>query len=451
MRNHEFWVKEDWGLYPSLRGPHKADVAVVGGGLTGVTTALWLCRAGLRVILLEAETLACGATARCGGMLSLTNRVLMEKLENGRGVETAGAFLRSQMTSMGAIRVLAEEAEDGFEWQDADAGIVAAVRHNRLDEEAAALRRAGAAAEVDQTARSPLPGAGVLTLRNMATLHPIKYFRYLVQKATEQGLRIFEHSRVMALETNLVQTRQGIVTAPYIVIATGYPIVNVPGWYFIRLWQRRRSLISLAERPSFEGMYLDAAGRYGLRRWQDGMLLQLDGGGVGTRREDALNQYHRQYAAYLGNAQATGVYEGAETYAADGLPYIGAYSNKTPNLFVATGYGSNGLLGSMTAARLISARVLGLTEDSAYVFSGQRSGNSVLFSEAVSAAVMARRYLGSMVHLFAPRCPHMGCKLTYCQERKLWECPCHGSRFDDIGHLLNAPSVADAILRRKRR
>lgn len=450
MRSHDFWVKEDWGMYPSLRGPHKADVAVVGGGLTGVTTALWLCKAGLRVILLEAETLACGATARCAGMLSLTNRVLMEKLEKQRGVETAGAFLRSQMTSFGAIRSLAEEAEDGFEWQDADAGIVAAAKHSRLREEAAALRRAGAAADVDHTARSPFPDTGVLALRNMATLHPIKYFRYLIQKATGLGLRIYEHSRVIALETNLVQTRQGIVTAPYIVIATGYPIINVPGWYFVRLWQRRRSLISLAAMPSFEGMYLDAVGRYGLRRWQDGMLLQLDGGKVGAKRQDALTQYHRQYVAYLGNAQATGVYDGTETYSADGLPYIGAYSSKTPNLFVATGYGGNGLLGSMTAARLISARVLGLTEDSAYVFSGQRSGNSVLFSEAVSAAAMAGRYLGSMVQLFAPRCPHMGCKLMYCRERKLWECPCHGSQFDDIGHLLNAPSVEDAIIRRKR-
>lgn len=450
MRNHEFWVKEDWGLYPSLRGPHKADVVVVGGGLTGMTTALWLCKAGLRVILLEAETLACGATARCAGMLSLTNRMMMEKLEKQRGMETAGAFLRSQMTSFGAIRSLAEEVEDGFDWQDADAGMVAASRRKGVSGEAAALRRAGAVADEDSAVRTPLPGAGAFTLRNMATLHPIKYFRYLTHEATKLGLRIFEHSRVMALETNLAQTWQGIVTAPYIVIATGYPIINVPGWYFIRLWQRRRTLIPLAGAPAFEGMFFDAGGRYGIRRWQDGMLLQLDGGGVGTRREDALTQYDRHYAAYLGNAQAAGAYEGAETFSADGLPYIGAYSHKTPNLFVATGYGGNGLLGSMTAARLISARVLGLTEDSAYVFSGQRKGNSVLLSECASAAAIAGRYAGSMAHLFAPRCPHMGCKLSYCRERRLWECPCHGSRFDDIGHLINAPAVEDALIRHRR-
>ena len=249
----------------------------------------------------------------------------------------------------------------------------------------------------------------------------------------------------------MAQTQQGIVTAPYIVIATGYPIVNVPGWYFLRLWQRRRSLLPLAAEPTFEGMFFDAANRFGLRKWQDGMLLQLDGGSVGKRMgEDALASYTRRYAPYLVDAQATGVYDGTATFSADGLPYIGAYSRKTPNLFVATGYGGQGLLGSMTAARLISARVLGLSEDSAYVFSGQRSGNSVLAKEMASTAAMAGRYLVSMTHPFAPRCPHMGCKLVYSSKKRTWECPCHGSCFDDIGHLLNAPSVEDAVIRHRR-
>ena len=116
----EFWTREDWELFPTLRGPHKADAVVVGGGLTGMTAALWLCRAGLKVVLLEGESLACGATARCGGMLSLTNRLMMETLENQRGSGAAGAYLRAQMTSFGAIRSLAEESADAFDWQDAD-------------------------------------------------------------------------------------------------------------------------------------------------------------------------------------------------------------------------------------------------------------------------------------------------------------------------------------------
>lgn len=450
MEGSIFPAEEKTGRYPALRGPRKADAVIVGGGLTGMTTALWLCRAGLRVILLEAETLACGATARCAGMLSLTGRLMMDRLEKERGPETAGAYLRSQMASFSAIRSLAEAA-DGFGWQDADAGILSPEGAQALSGEAEALRRAGAAAEVSGSARAPLPCKSVLTLRNMAVLDPRRYFADLTQTAVSLGLQIHEHSRVTALETNQAQTAQGIVTAPYIVIATGYPVVNVPGWYFTRLIQRRRARLMLTPSVPCGGLYWEASGRFGLCRWQDGLLVQLDGGPAGRRMgETPEGIYRRQLAPWLEGSSILSCDEGLEVFSADGLPYIGAYSRKTPNLFVAAGYGGQGLLGSMTAARLISARILGLSEDSAYVFSGQRSGHSVVRDEVISAAAMAGRYLGSFLHPFAPRCPHMGCKLSYSRDRRIWECPCHGSSFDDIGHLLNAPAAADAIIRHRR-
>ncbi len=442
------WGEQEWGSYPALRGPHKADVVIVGGGFTGMTTALWLCRAGLRVTLLEAETLACGISARCAGMLSITGRVLLEKLERQRGSGTAGAYIRSQLAAFGAIRSLALEAEEGFGWQDANAYMLTTGNTDRLAAEAEALRRAGALAEAGAVAYAPLPADGALVIRDMACIDPMRYFRHLTLAALANGLTIHEHSRVEALETNMAQTMDGVVKAPYVVLATGYPLVNIPGWYFLRMQQRRRCLISLAHSEVAEGMFYDAEGRYALRSMHDGMLLQLDCGGVGYRpKEDGLEWYERRLASRLGKAQT--VYEGVETFTADGLPYIGPYSRKTPNLFVACGYGGNGLLGSMTAAQLISARVLGLAADSAHVFSGQRSGNSVLALELLSAAAMAGRYAAGMVRPFAPRCPHMGCKLVYSPARRLWECPCHGSRFDDIGHLLNAPSVEDALIRRR--
>lgn len=450
MDGSVFLSEETGAAYPALRGPHKADAVIVGGGLTGMTTALWLCRAGLRVILLEAETLACGATARCAGMISLTGRLMMERLERERGPEAAGAYLRSQTASFSAIRSLAEAA-DGFGWQDADMGILSPEPAQALAGEAEALRRAGAGAEVNGSAHAPLPCKSMLSLRNMAVIDPRRYFEYLTQTAVSLGLQVHEHSRVTALETNQAQTVHGIVNAPYIVIATGYPVINVPGWYFTRLTQRRRARLVLSPSVPCNGLYREANGRFGLCRWQDGLLVQLDGGLAGRRMAETTEGiYRRLLAPWLEGSSILSCDEGLEVFSADGLPYIGAYSRKTPNLFVAAGYGGQGVLGSMTAARLISARVLGLSEDSAYVFSGQRSGHSVVRDEVISAAAMAGRYLGSFAHPFAPRCPHMGCKLSYSADRRIWECPCHGSCFDDIGHLLNAPATVEATIRHRR-
>lgn len=448
MNTEQFWATEPWGQYPALRGFHQTDVVIVGGGFTGITTALWLCRAGLRVVLLEAETLACGASSRCAGMLSVADRLMLCRLEQQRGSGTAVSYIHSQMAAFDAVRTLAKDAADGLEWQDADTCLLAGSKRFNLHAEAEVLRRAGVAADDYPGGSAPMPAHKLLTIRDMAHIHPMKYFRHLTLSALAHGLTIYEHSRVIALETNLAQTAEGAVKAPYLVIATGYPIVNVPGWYFLRLSQRRRYLAVVRETSVGESMFFDGAGRYGLRSLQSGMLVQMDGGRVGCRQEkDGWNLWQQRFERYLGAASA--FCEGVETFSADGLPYIGVYSSKTPNLFVATGYGGKGLLGSMTAAQLISARVLGLAADSSFVFSGQRRGYAVTAAETVSALTMAGHYLGGVLHPFAPRCPHMGCKLVYSRERRIWECPCHGSRFDDIGHLLSAPATEHAIIRHR--
>lgn len=448
MNRETFWAVDDLGHFPPLRGFHQADAVVVGGGFTGITTALWLCRAGLRVTLLEGETLACGASSRCAGMLSLSDRLLLARLEQQRGSAVAVAYLHAQMAAFGAIRTLAKEAADGLDWQDADACLLCGSKRADLHAEAALLRRAGAAAEESPGGSAPLPAQKLLTLRDMAHLHPMKYFRHLTQAALDLGLTICEHSRVIALETDLAQTAEGAVKAPYLVIATGYPIINVPGWYFLRLSQRRRYLAPVADNRVGETMFFGGGGQYGLRSLPRGMLVQLDGGRVGFRGERSSHTLWQQhFGHYL--AQPPALYGGVETFSADGLPYIGVYSSKTPNLFVATGYGGKGLLGSMTAAQLISARVLGLGAESSFVFSGQRSGYAVTAAEALSALAMGGSYLGSQLRPFAPRCPHMGCKLVYSRQSRLWECPCHGSRFDDIGHLLTPPATGPATIRRR--
>ncbi|MBE5802693.1 MAG: FAD-dependent oxidoreductase [Clostridiales bacterium] len=451
MRRKEIWEMDGVERYPLLRGRRKADVAVVGGGFTGITTALWLARAGLKVMVLEAETLGCGASSRCGGIVTLCDRLLLERLAHQQGKAAANAYIHTQMDALAAIRTLAGEETADFGWLDADAYLVSPKEKDSLAGEIEAMLSAGMTVQSVEAPHSPMQATSAIQLNDMAVLHPAKYLRFLASRASAQGVRIFEHSRVTALETNLVQTARGSVLAPYVVIATGYPIINIPGWYFLRLNQRRRCLVSLPAQAPFEGVILDAGGAYALRNYQEGILLQMDAGLVGEKRKaDALRHYEQRYAPFFNDRPPRTLLQGVETFSADGLPYIGSYSSKTPNLFVAAGYGGRGLLGSMTAAQAISARVLGLKEDDYYVLSGQRNSPATRRKELVTAAGMAGRYARNFFHFRAPRCPHMGCKLVYARRERIWECPCHGSCFDDIGHVLNAPAIDDTPIRRWR-
>lgn len=433
----QIWQEKSRPEQPVLRGRRRADAVIVGGGLTGLTIALWLSLAGLRVSVVEAERLGSGSSACCAGVVSLDRQTRFAHLQKSCGPETVHAHAAVQRQALLALR---DKLAAAAEWQDGPVQLV--VENPRqlalLQAEEQALRRADIPAEMTRSTQCPLPAEAALTLPGMATLNPSAYLSWLQAQAQKQGVRFYEHSRVTGLETDLVMTSRGSVQAPYIVIATGYPIVNIPGWYFLRMTQRRSRLTLLTGGAAFDGVFLSADGGWTLRRRGNHLLLEEQEGA-----ESTLAQLTDPACGWRILHQQ----QGLQVCTPDGLPYMGPYSAKTPNLFVAAGFGDNGILMSVAAAQAISARILGLPTEGFAVYSGQRKRGA-----AQAALRLAGRYLGGwLTRWHAPLCPHLGCKLVYDRQARLWECPCHGSRFDDIGRVLNAPAVHAASLNRKKR
>lgn len=453
MEKQLFWLQGDQNVHPILRGRRNADAVVVGGGFAGLTIALWLCRAGLRVVLLEAETLGSGASSRCLGRVSLLGGVRYARLEQLHGREISAAYGLSQQNAFVTLRDLATQPQAGCGWLEADDHLTGlATEEEKMFEEVQAMERAGVAAQLGKATQSPMPADCAIHVKDMALLHPMRYLQWLVREGERLGLKIFEHSRVISMETNMAGTQRGSVLAPYIIVATGYPVVNIPGWYFLRLIQKQSWLIPLNSEAQFSGTYGDLGQSYFIRRLGKGMLMQLNGSRVGEKTGvDPLAQYRQEYAPYLNGAQPVQAYGGIDTYSADGLPFIGPYGKRTPNMFVACGFGGRGLIGSMLAAQSISARILGLNNEGDAIYSGQRKGDGFTGQQVKAGLSIGGRYAGNLFRFHAPYCSHMGCKLRYRPDQRLWECPCHGSRFDDIGHVKNAPATRDAVIRYRRR
>ena len=351
MSEEIYWQQGDQRAYPPLRGRRTADAVVIGGGLTGLTVALWLCRAGLRVILLEARTLGSGSTACCLGRVSLMGGTSLAKLDKCFGQEWASACASARQNAFYALQEFSREEKAAWDWRSLDDRMLGVGK--TLSREADALRRAGVPVETEKTFSARFTGEDSLVLRNMAALHPLRYLRFLARQGEKRGLKIFEHSRVVALETNLASTERGSVQAPYIVVATGYPIVNTPGWYFLRTIQRKGCLLPLENAAGLEEMLGDLDGRFALRPIRNGALAQLTLSRVGEiSHRPPTELYRERLAPYLESLPTGQWYGGTEVYSADGLPYIGPYGRRTPNLFVAAAYGGQGILGSITAAQL---------------------------------------------------------------------------------------------------
>ena len=189
-------------------------------------------------------------------------------------------------------------------------------------------------------------------------------------------------------------------------------------------------------------MYLDEA-ENGLSFRHQGDSLILGGGGHRTGKQGGnwaeLETFARQHYP---QARITHRWATQDCMTLDGIPYIGPYSSRTENLYVATGFNKWGMTGSMAAAQILTDLIQGKENPYAPVFSPSRS---ILRPQL---AVNALESTKNLLTFSAKRCPHLGCALKWNPQERSWDCPCHGSRFTEDGRLIDNPATGDLKNRR---
>ena len=164
--------------------------------------------------------------------------------------------------------------------------------------------------------------------------------------------------------------------------------------------------------------------------------LGLGGGGHRSGKKGGGWQAPEQFAAlHYPGAEIAARWATQDCMSLDHVPYIGQYAKSTPDLFVATGFNKWGMTSAMVSAEILTALVQGKPHPYADLYSPSRSSlHPQLFLNAAEAAL-------SLLTPTVPRCPHMGCALKYNKAEHTWDCPCHGSRFQEDGALIDNPAT----------
>ncbi len=417
-------------LSKSTALPRKTEVLIIGGGIAGLLCAHFLAEAGVDCLLVEAKELYGGVTKNTTAKITAQHGLLYADLIKIYGVPYAKGYLRAQLDAMEQYRRLFsrfpchEEEHDSYVYSRKD--------EERLLREEEALRKLGCPAETVVRTELPFPIKGAVKMPGQWQFHPLEFLYGLAD-----GLPILEHTKVLELTPEQVVTSRGKIQAEKIIVATHFPFLNKHGWYFARLYQHRSYVIALENAGSMQGMYVDEDDK-GLSFRSFGNMLLLSGGGHRTGKSGGGWQELRRVAkTYFPQAREVAFWATQDCMSLDRVPYVGPYSHATPNLYVATGFCKWGMTNAMAAADLLCDLVQDKKNPYAPVFSPRRS------SLHPQLAVNLAESLLGLITPTVPRCPHLGCALKYNKQEHSWDCPCHGSRFDKDGKLLNNPATGD--------
>lgn len=416
--------------FSRLRHDLHADVLIIGGGMAGILCAKLLTRAGVDCVLIEQDRLMSGVSGRTTAKLTSQHGPVYAKLLKNLGAERAQLYYQANEDALAALGALAKGADCDFQSQSSYLYSTGDTR--QLEAEMAAYEHLHIPAQWESSLPLPFPVTGAVSFSNQAQFHPLKLAAHIAG-----DLKIYEDTKALAFAGNQVQTPAGTITAEKIIVATHFPLLNKHGAYFLKLYQQRSYVIALENAVQTDGMYLDCS-ENGLSIRSAGPYLLLGGGGHRTGKQGLGWRLPKTAAErWYPNAKVAARWATQDCMSLDSMPYIGKYSRATPNLYVATGFGKWGMSSSMLSAMILTDLIQGKSNPYADLFSPSRN---ILQKQLLCNT---GETLINLLRPTKPRCPHLGCALRWNEQEHSWDCPCHGSRFDKDGKLLNNPATDD--------
>ena len=413
--------------FPNLKGNRKTDVLIVGGGLAGLLCAWRLQQAGIDYLLIEADRICGGTSGKTTAKITSQHGLAYDKILHRYGSDTAKIYYDANEAALGEYRRLCAGLECDFEIKDSF--IYSTGTLQKLEAELRALENIGANAGFADDLPLPFHTAGAVCFPDQAQFHPLKFAAQI-----SRGLKIVEHTPARAFEGNTVLTDYGRITAQRIIVATHFPLINKHGFYFAKQYQNRSYVIALANCLQLNGMYRDEAeDGFSFRNYGNSLLL---GGSAHRTGKESAGWAALESAARQWYPASRLQYRWAaqDCMTLDSIPYIGKYSRRSGELYVATGFNKWGMTSAMLASMILSDQIMGRDNPYADVFSPQRTNLHPQLAENLLESTL------NLLKPTAPRCPHLGCALKWNPQERSWDCPCHGSRFDEDGNLLDNPA-----------
>ncbi|WP_163969793.1 FAD-dependent oxidoreductase [Oceanobacillus halotolerans] len=476
--------------FPKLEESINVDVGIVGGGITGITTAYLLAKQNVKVALIDSDVILNGTTGHTTAKVTAQHGLIYDEFIQHFGLEKASLYYQACTEAKEMIEQTINELEIDCDFKKEDAYIYtnSDTYLSKLETEKKAYDQLNIPSELTESIPLDIPIKSALVMKNQAQFHPLQYLRALLEECVNNGVKLYENTAALDIKQKayptIVTRDDHHITCRHVVTASHFPFNDGNGFYFSRMYPERAYVIGIKTNKKFPGgMYINAESPTRSIRtttignedlWLIGGENHKTGQGIPTiDHYKALQSFAEKH---FGIDKFLYRWSTQDLTTLDKVPYIGPMTKEQPSVFIATGFRKWGMTNGTIAAKIISDRILG--EDSPYedLYSPSRfqadpaikkftsmnadvakhfikgkleyADNSV--KDLSSDEAMVTHINGQRVgvykdtkynlHALDTTCTHMRCEVEWNAGDRTWDCPCHGSRFSYTGEIIEGPA-----------
>lgn len=482
MNIQSLWTKDYKNIVKGkVKKLENTDVLIIGAGITGLSCAYFLKDSNYKVTLVDKGKIAMGISSRTTAKLSYLQGTIYQDLEKSYGNKKSKLYLDSQIEAIQIVNDIVKRLKISCDLQKVDSFLYTNEEKNtsKIIKEMELLKswdiKVG---EISSLPISQIPLIKGLVVPNTYVFHPIKYLLGL-WNFIQKSITCYEETLVQEIKLEddgryLITTNQGQFFSKIVVVACHYPFFIKPGFFPLFSYLKREYVQAGKVNSSYNFTAINIDSNLQSIRFYKNYLIY---GSYEKKLTSFFNYedgYHKSKDDFVRLFKKETEYSwmNQDLMMNDSLPWIGIIDRKQPNLYIATGYQAWGMTNGTIAGKILGDQILGIKNPYIQLFSPLRSmkpnivptiTNGFEYLRAYSktyfdknpnfypSRVMVLKINGidcgvyidknGKKHIVHNLCPHLKCKLIFNKLEETWDCPCHGSRFDMDGEVLEGPAT----------
>ncbi|WP_449353921.1 FAD-dependent oxidoreductase [Virgibacillus natechei] len=476
--------------FPKLQESIKVDVGIVGGGITGITTAYLLAKQNLKVALLDAGVILNGTTGHTTAKITAQHGLIYDEIIQHFGIEKASLYYQANAEAKQFIEQTVDQHRIDCDFKKEDAYIYTNAKSylTNLENEKKAYDQLKIDSELTDKIPLNMLVKSALIMKDQAQFHPLKYLKVLTEKSKENGVQFYEQTTAVDVEHNnnpaIVTSEGHRITCKYVISASHFPFFDKESFYFSRMYAERSYVTAIKSPKDFPGgMYINAESptrsiRSTSMNGEDLWLISGESHKTG-QGDSTITHYNKlkEFAhRHIGINDVVYRWSAQDLTTLDKIPYIGSITKNEDTILVATGFRKWGMTNGTIAAKILTDQILEKDNPYKELYTPSRfqADPAVRKFARMNADVAKHMIKGKLeytknnidelstddatvtringnrtgvyrdqnneLHMVDTTCTHMGCEVAWNSGDRTWDCPCHGSRFSYTGEVIEGPA-----------